>query len=145
MNRKIAAFTMVIGGTVFALLSGPNGPLGRGWRPMPMQPEPTHSQLSALIASGIIEAIGFGAAVALLLLGRPLIARITATPRRTTVAWLSAVWLLGSWWPHTALHMHSGVKASALAPIELTFHAGSILAFAIFLWAVISASSATTP
>jgi hypothetical protein len=136
MNRKIVAAAIACGGTAFAVLAGPRGPLGAWWRPMSM-PAHTHGQTSALLTSGIIEAIGFGAAVAVLLVGRPVMARVASTPGRTTIAWLSTVWLLGSWWPHTALHQHFGLRPSALAPIELVFHAGSIITFAVLLWALI--------
>lgn len=140
MGRKIVAAVAVCGGTAFAMLAGPRGPLGGSWRPIPM-PQPTSGQTSALLASGVIEAIGFGAAIAVLLVGRPVIARLASTPTRTICAWLSAAWLLGSWWPHTALHQHFGIKPSALAPIELVFHAGSIIAFALLLWALIPVRS----
>jgi hypothetical protein len=140
MNRKIIAAVAACGGTVVAMLVGPRGPLGGWWRPIPM-PQPTSGQTSALLTSGVMEAIGFGAAVAVLLVGRPLIATIASTPGRTTCAWLSTAWLLGSWWPHTALHQHFGMKPSAIAPIELVFHAGSIVAFGVFLWVLISARS----
>jgi hypothetical protein len=138
MRRKLVAVLAVCGGTALAMLAGPRGPLGGWWRPVPM-PRSTGVPTSALLASGVIEAIGFGAAVALLLLGRPVIARLARTPARTTCAWLGGAWLLGSWWPHTALHQHFGVRPSALAPIELVFHAGSIIVFAVFLWALIPA------
>jgi hypothetical protein len=137
MSRKIIAAMAVCGGTAFAMLAGPRGPLGGWWRPIPMQ-QPTGGQTSALLTSGVIEAIGFGAAIAVLVVGRPVIARFASTPARTTLVWLSASWLLGSWWPHTALHQHFGVKPSALAPIELVFHAGSIIMFALFLGALIA-------
>lgn len=140
MNRKIIAAVAAFGGTAVAILAGPRGPLGGWWRPIAMT-QPTSGQTSVLLTSGIVEAIGFGAAVAVLLVGRPAIARVARTAGRTTCAWLSAAWLLGSWWPHTASHQHFGLKPSALAPIELIFHVGSIIAFAVFLWALISARS----
>ena len=146
MTRKTVAVAAVGAGTVFAILAGPRGPLGGLWRPIPM-PEPTRGQISALFASGLIEAIGFGAAIAVLLVGRPAIARLAHTPARATCAWLATVWLLGSWWPHTALHLHIGIKPSALAPIELVFHAGSVIMIALLLWAVLPriAEPATSP
>lgn len=143
MNRKIIAAVAAFGGTAFAVLAGPRGPLGEWWRPISMA-QPTGGETSVLLTSGIIEAIGFGAAVAVLVVGRPFFARITSTAARATSAWLSAAWLLGSWWPHTSLHQHFGLKPSALAPIEIVFHAGSIVAFAVFLWALISARSQVT-
>jgi hypothetical protein len=136
MTRKTVAVAAAGAGTVFAILAGPRGPLGGLWRPMPM-PEPTRGQISALFASGLIEAIGFGAAIAVLLVGRPAFARLARTPARANCAWLATAWLLGSWWPHTALHLHIGIKPSALAPIELVFHAGSIIMIALLLWALL--------
>jgi hypothetical protein len=143
MNRKIIAAVAASGGTAFAMLAGPRGPLGGWWRPIPM-PQPTTGQTSALLTSGVIEAIGFGAAVTVLLVGKPFIASVASTPGRTTCAWLTSAWLLGSWWPHTSLHQHFGINPSAIAPIELVFHAGSIIAFGVFLWALIFTGSRVT-
>lgn len=140
MNRKIAALIIVIGGAAAALLAGPRGPLGGGWRPITMSPEPAGLQLGGLVAEGVAEAIGFGVALAVLALGRPVFTRLTASPARATTAQVAAAWLLGSWWPHSALHMHFGLKAGALVVIEPVFHAGSILAAAILLWALVSGS-----
>jgi len=137
MGKRGNAVLIVVAGAAVAMLAGPNGPLGSFWRPTELDPEPAGAQLAGLIGAGLIEAIGFGVALAILVLGRPLFTRITTTGPRTTVAWLTAAWLLGSWWPHTALHMHYGLKAAALVGLELGFHAGSILAFALLLWAVI--------
>lgn len=100
-------------------------------------PQPTPGQTSALLASGLIEAIGFGAAIAVLLVGKPVIARLARAPAPTTYAWLAAAWLLGSWSPHTAPHLHIGIKPSTRAPIELIFHTGSIIMIALLLWALL--------
>jgi hypothetical protein len=143
MNRKIIAAVAACGGTAFAMLAGPRGPLGGWWRPIPLPPRTT-GQTSALLTSGVIEAIGFGAAVAVLLVGRPFFARVARTPGRTTCAWLSTAWLLGSWWPHTSLHQHFGINPGAIATIEPVFHAGSIIVFGVLLWALISARSRET-
>lgn len=136
MRRTVSAAIIVIGGAVAALLFGPNGPWGGFWRPIAMNPEPAGWQLAGLMSSGLTEAVGFGLALAILALGRPAFTRLTATPAKATVAQLASAWLLGSWWPHTALHMHHGAKASALVGIELGFHANSILAVCVLLWAV---------
>lgn len=136
MNRKLIAGIIIVGGVVLAMLAGPNGPLGGFWRPAPVGPDPAGLPLVGLIGAGIVEAIGFGVALAVLALGRPMIDRLTRTAGKTTVAQLTAAWLLGSWWPHTAWHMHYGLDPAALAVLEVVFHAGSIGAFGLLLWAL---------
>lgn len=137
MNRKLIAAIIIVSGAVLAMLAGPNGPLGGFWRPAPMDVEPAGVQLVGLIGAGIVEAIGFGVALAVLALGRPLIGRLARTATKTTVAQLTTAWLLGSWWPHTALHMYYGMNPTALTVLEVVFHAGSIVAFGLLGWALI--------
>lgn len=120
------------------MLAGPRGPLGGFWRPVELEAEPNGGQLAALIGSGLVEAVGFGTALAVLLLCRPLLRQLTTTPARANSALLAAAWLLGSWWPHSSLHMHFGLTPGALAPLELIFHAGSIVAFAALTWALLT-------
>lgn len=145
MNKRVTAAIIIVGGAVLALAAGPNGPLGAFWRPLPVDPEPAGIQLAGLMGAGIVEAIGFGAALAILALGRPLSLRLTRSPARATVAQLAAAWLLGSWWPHTALHMHHGMDPDVLVLLEVGFHAGSIVAAALLLWAVLPAVVDHTP
>jgi hypothetical protein len=136
MNRTRAAGIVVSAGTLLALLTGPRGPLGGFWRPVRMDSAPAGIELAGLIASGVVEAVAFGAALAVALLGGPLFARLTATPGRATTARLTTAWVLGAWWPHTALHQHVGLNPSALVGIELVFHAGTIVAAGALLWAL---------
>lgn len=143
MTKTITAAIIIVGGAVAAMLVGPNGPLGGFWRPIELDPEPAGAQLAGLIGAGVVEAIGFGAAIAILVLGRPLFARLTTTPGRALAAQVTSAWLLGSWWPHTALHMHHGTDPAALVALEVGFHAGSIVAFAILLWALIPRATST--
>lgn len=145
MNKRVIAAIIIVGGGVLALVAGPNGPLGGFWRPLPLDPEPAGIQLAGLMGAGIVEAIGFGAALAVLALGRPLSLRLTRSPARATVAQLAAAWLLGSWWPHTGLHMHHGLNPDALVLLEVGFHAGSIVAAALLLWAVLPTAVSHTP
>ncbi len=137
MNTRLVAGGIVVAGTVFAMLVGPDGPLGGFWRPEEADPEPAGAQLAALMGFGLVEAVGFGLALAVLILGRPLFERITTSKRRATAAWLASAWLLGSWWPHTALHRHFGSDVSGLVAIELIFHVGSIVVASILLWSVL--------
>lgn len=136
MRKLVTSGIIIVGGAVAAVLLGPNGPLGGFWRPVGVDLEPTGWQLVSLLGSGLVEALGVGLALATLSVGRPLFIRLT-TPTRATAAQLACAWLLGSWWPHTALHMHFGAKASALAGIEPVFHAGSIIVACVLIWALI--------
>lgn len=138
-SRKLSTAIIIVGGAAAAMLLGPNGPLGGFWRPLPLSPEPAGAQLAGLIGVGAVEALGFGAAIAVLVLGGALFSRITTTARKAAVARVAAAWLLGSWWPHSALHRHFGLDPDALAVLEVVFHAGSIVAFGALLWAVLSA------
>ena len=136
MNKKIIAVIIVIGGAAVALLAGPRGPLGGFWRPVALDSPPTGFSLAGLRVAGLVEAVGFGAALTILALGRPMFRRMLSTPGRATAAQLATAWLLGSWWPHSALHLHYGPRPSALVGLELGFHGGSILAAGVLLWAV---------
>jgi hypothetical protein len=138
MRRKVGAALIVVGGTLVALLAGPRGPLGGFWRPVRMDTQPAGLELGGLVASGVIEAIAFGAGLALVVLGGPLFASLTATSGRAMTARFASAWVLGAWWPHTALHLHVGLNPGALVGIELVFHAGTIAAAVALLWAIAS-------
>lgn len=151
-TRQVRAWlawpVIVVIGSAAALLSGPRGPLGGFWRPVHLNPEPAGLEVAGFALSTVVEAVGFGLAVAVLTVGRPLFSRNTTSSVRCTTAQLTTAWLLGSWLPHTALHMHFGLQASALSVLELTFHAGSVIAFLAFIWAVLlppQGSSTTQP
>lgn len=142
MNSKIGIALVVAVGAVFALVTGPRGPFGGFWRPMVTDIRPSGAALTGLLASGLVEAVAFGVAIATLVFGGPVFARLLGTRARATAARFAFVWLLGSWWPHTALHQHNGTHPSGLAAIELVFHAGSVVAVAVLLGAVVLASRA---
>jgi hypothetical protein len=138
MNRRPTAAIVMVAGTLVALLTGPRGPLGGFWRPVRTDSAPAGIELAGLVASGVVEAVAFGAALAVALLAGPLFARLTATPGRATTARLTTAWVLGAWWPHSALHQHVGLNPSALVGIELVFHAGTIVAAGALLWSLAS-------
>src|SRR5262249_27872858 len=97
VTRKLTALIIVIGGAATATRAGRTGRLCGFWRPMPVDPEPAGAQLAGLIAAGIVEAVGFGVALAILALGRPMFTQLTNTPTaKATAAQLAAAWLLGS-------------------------------------------------
>jgi hypothetical protein len=92
--------------------------------------------LAGFIGENLVESLAFGAGLAILLLGRPWFASRFAGSPRATAAWLATTWLFVSWMPHAALHLHIGMRPAALLPIEWTFHAGSIVAIAVLVWAL---------
>lgn len=140
MRRGATAAIIVVGGTVAAVLFGPNGPLGGFWHPLGIQLKPAGWELASLIGSGLVEAVGVGLALAILTVGRPWFTRFT-TPSRATALQLASAWLLGSWWPHSALHLHFGPDASALAGIEPVFHAGSVVVACVLVWSFVSSAA----
>jgi hypothetical protein len=133
MKRFIA---VTVGGTVLAALTGPRGPLGGFWAPAQGAPHVHGGLLVGFIAENMVENVAFGLGLAVLVLGRGWFLVRIASPGRATAAWLSAVWLLASWMPHAALHLHIGMRPAALLPVEWIFHGGAIAAIATLLWAV---------
>jgi hypothetical protein len=119
--------------TVFAVVIGPDGPLGGFWAPAPDMPQPHGVVLVGLIGEGMVEKAAFGVGIAVLLLGRDWFAARTRTARHRHIAWLTTVWLFASWMPHAALHRHIGMNPSGTLPVEWIFHAGSIVALALLL------------
>src|SRR5919198_4872636 len=115
---------VTIAGTALAAVIGPRGPLGGFWAPAPQAPPVPGASLAGFLAENMLENLAFGAGLAVLLLGRAWFAR---APHPTT-AWLAAVWLLASWMPHAALHLHIGMQPAALLPVEWIFHGGAIAA-----------------
>jgi hypothetical protein len=114
---------------------GAAGRVGRGrWRSAATNaagPKPVGLQPAGPAAAGVAEAIGFGLALAILALRRPGFVRLTG--KLSTVACIASTWLLGSWWPHSALHRHFGLRVGPLVGIELDFHAGSAVAAAVLV------------
>jgi hypothetical protein len=121
---------------VLATAVGPNGPLGGFWAASPELPTAHGPVRLGLIGEGAVENLAFGAGIAILTLGRRWFVHRIGAARPGHVAWLSAVWLLASWMPHGSLHRHVGMDPDAVLPVEWIFHAGSILATALLLWAL---------
>jgi hypothetical protein len=81
---------------------------------------------------GLFDALSLGAAVSFLIFGYPLVAAIGASSKDLTfAAYLSVVWMLGSWWAHSSLHQHVGFDLVPLLGIEYGFHVTMMLAGAI--------------
>lgn len=126
---------IALAATVFAVLVGPDGPLGRFWAPDPDAPAAHGAVLAGLIGETMVENVAFGVGIAVLLLGRRWFAARTDTARAGHIARAATAWLLASWLPHAALHRHLGMQPSGILPVEWIFHAGSIIATVLLLWA----------
>ena len=111
------------------------------WPMNPGNPEPTSVQLPLFIGVGVMEAVGFGIGVAFLIFGWRFMRNRTLGD---WLAFLSAAWLLVSWWPHDRLHMmldHGDYWG--LLGLEWGFHVTLILCgviLASFLWKRFSAT-----
>ncbi|GGW50037.1 class I adenylate-forming enzyme family protein [Streptomyces xantholiticus] len=87
------------------------------------------------------ENVSFGGGMALLLVGRPGMARVGHTDWFTTVAHLSAVWLLVAWWPQDNLYrLTAKTDWPAQAVLAYTFNVSLMIAAA-----VVAAFAAVTP
>lgn len=128
-------------GVVFALLFGPDGPLGGFWRPAEGSPEPSGALIPGFIVVAISEGLALGAAIAVGAFGRPWFRSLVGESRFATAAWVSTIWLLGSWWPHTATHRFVGDDLGGLLLAEWIFHVGSMVAMAIVLAAIVTAAT----
>jgi len=135
-SQVIAFAGLVVVGLVVAMVFGPDGPLGGFWRPLP-GPEPEGAMVAGFIGVGIAEGLGLGAALAILLIGRAWFARLVPNAGLATAAWLSSVFLLASWWPHSAAHRHFGDELAQLLWMEWVFHVGAIVSIGVLLGALL--------
>ncbi|WP_203336638.1 hypothetical protein [Nocardioides limicola] len=84
---------VIVAGAVAAMALGPQGPLGGFWGAEPAGDVGITGALAGgFIAYGLIEGAGFGAGLAWLAFGRPLLGR----GADATAAYLSIGWLLAS-------------------------------------------------
>jgi hypothetical protein len=124
--------------TIVALLISPTAPFGKFWAPSPSEPSPTGAQVPFFILLNVASALTFGAGLAFLFFGYPLVKSIRyVSTRLARASHLSIAWLLFSWFPHDNLHLHNGLNLNGLIAIEYGFHltlmiAGVILAIFFF-------------
>ncbi|WP_277212439.1 hypothetical protein [Isoptericola croceus] len=122
-------------GALLALVTSPQGPLGGFWgAPSVDELGIQGGALAALLAYGLLEAVGFGLGLAWLFTATPML-KLGPLARATYV---SMAWLLVSWYPHGALHQKLDHHDWAgLARIEWGFHATMVVAAIIvgnYLW-----------
>ena len=71
------------------------------WPDVAGMPEPTSAQLPFLIGVGIVESLGFGIGIAFIISLWPF---MRGRGTGDWLAYISAAWLLVSWWPHDNFH-----------------------------------------
>src|SRR3989338_6434681 len=122
MKPKILFLTIAIIFALPAFLLGPTL-----WPPAVGGPVPTAGQMPFLILIAAIEALAFGGGIAFFLLGWRYALRSMLFGKLSIPVFLSIVWGLVSWWPHSNLHIHIGYGFHATLVV-----ATLIIAFAVF-------------
>lgn len=139
MQTKAKVILTVVVFTLVGFLIQSNAPVGAMlWPPAADLPEATGAQLPLFLLYGLIAAVGFGLAVAFLVWGRPLVARLGLSKGLSTAAHLSIVWVLGNWVIHDSLHIANGHNLWGLIAIEYAFHGTLIVAGAILAWTMVA-------
>ena len=134
MKPKILFLTIAIIFALPAFLLGPTL-----WPPAVGGPVPTAGQMPFLIIIAAIEALAFGGGIAFFLLGWRYALRSMLFGKLSIPVFLSIVWGLVSWWPHSNLHIHIGYDFQKLIYIEYGFHATLVVATLIIAFAVFKA------
>lgn len=131
---------VTLAGGLVAFLLGPHAPIGAQIWPAMLEtsPPPVGAQVGLFTLISAVEALAFGAGLAVLLFaGRPI--RTLFGPQRAglaTATHLSLFWLLWSWWLHVALHNTSGMRPGRILFIEYAFHGSSIVAAGVIVYAL---------
>lgn len=97
------------------------------WRTPPGVATPPPGLLPFFIPIGVvIPSLAFGLGVAFLLFGGRLVLA-TGAPTLSRAAFVSVVWLLTNWWPHTNFHRVADGWANILL-VDYFFHSTAIIA-----------------
>jgi hypothetical protein len=108
---------------------------------------PPPSLLPFFIGLGIAESLAFGAGVAFLVFGLPLVRRTGVSTFAAWGGYLGITWSLVNWWAHDGFHRVTGLNFEGLIRIEYGFHVtlivGAVLAAYFFL--SVAASRAPEP
>ena len=121
MNTKSKVIAVVVIGTVLAF-----GSSQLLW-PAPPGFNPPASLLPFFVILGLVESLAFGAGVAFLIFGFPLVARTGVNPSAAWGGYLGIAWSLVNWWAHDGFHRVNGLKFAGLLGIEYGFHVTLIL------------------
>jgi len=127
-NKSKATITIVL----LAALTFTTGPLL--W-PVSHDFEFTQEQLPFLVLLSLLESLAFGAGIAFIFFGWPLMAKIS--PKNAALkklTFISIAWSLISWWPHDSLHAANGINTEGLLLIEYGFHVTLMAAAAVIAY-----------
>ncbi len=138
MIKRTKALVVGIAFAIFGFLIQPHAPLGALiWPPSSDIPAVVGMQEPLLMVYGAIAALAFGAGVAFLAFGRPLVEKLGLSKGLTTGAHLSIAWVLLNWVIHDSLHIANGHNIWGLIAIEYAFHGTLILAGATLVYALL--------
>jgi hypothetical protein len=141
-TRPFVLITVVA--ALAAFLLGPRAPLGELIWPATadLHPEPTGAQAGLFMLLGVVEALAFGAGLAILVLGGAIVRRVVPPdrPGLATATHLALFWLLWNWWLHDGFHMVAGLHTGSLLAIEYAFHVTLIAAAGVLAYALTTAA-----
>ena len=139
MSTKTGVIAVVMAGTVFAFVSSQ-----LLWPP-PAGFNPPASLLPFFVVLGVAEALAFGAGVAFLIFGFPLIARTGVGSLAAWGGYLGIAWSLVNWWAHDGFHRVNGLHFAGLLWIEYSFHVTLILGglFTVYFFLSVARSAST--
>jgi len=101
----------------------------------PAFPMPDASLMPHFLFIGTVESLFFGFGVAFLLLGLPVMRRISAdTGVPALPAYLAIGYLTASWWPHLGLHRVFGTDLVGMLIVDYAFHLPYVAAAGVVAW-----------
>jgi hypothetical protein len=143
VSTRSKVVAVVVVGTVFAFVSSQ-----LLWPP-PAGFNPPASLLPFFVVLGVVESLAFGAGVAFLIFGFPLIARTGVGSLAAWGGYIGIAWSLVNWWAHDGFHRVNGLHLAGLLWIEYSFHVtlilGGLLSVYFFLSVVRAAEQRVTP
>lgn len=143
MSTKVKVIAVVAVGTVLAFVSSQ-----LLWPPPPGF-NPPATLLPFFVVLGAAESLAFGAGVAFLIFGFPLIARTGVGPLAAWGGYIGIAWSLINWWAHDGFHRVNGLMFVGLLWIEYSFHLtlilGGLLSVYFFLSVARSKSKGLAP
>ena len=118
MTTRTRALAITVAVAVPAFLLGPVL-----WPVADVGVEPTSGQLPFFLFLAVGDALLFGAGVAFVALGFPLVRRLSGRSRlRAWTMYMAISYLMVSWWPHLNMHNSNGTDLSGLLVIDYLFH-----------------------
>jgi hypothetical protein len=112
----------------------------------PDAPVPTDTQMIYFLGITAVETLFFGAGLAFLLLGVPMMRRVSRISGVSPwPAYVAIGYLTVSWWPHLGMHRVVGFNLDGLLMVDYGFHLPYILSAGVvahFFFSALRAASA---